>query len=49
MLHKYQITITHQDGSTGRHCGLYADGFAAAIRAIDLFPDALRISARRLP
>lgn len=45
---RYQITITMADGSQGRHHGLYSDGFDAVIHAMDLFPDARRISARRL-
>jgi len=45
----YQIVITLGDGSQGTHAGLYADGFDAVIHAMDLFPSAQRISARRLP
>jgi hypothetical protein len=45
----YLIHITMPDGSHGRHNGLYVDGFDAVIHALDLFPDAKRISARRLP
>ncbi len=36
------------DGSQGQHNGLYSDGFDAVITALDLFPEARRISARRL-
>lgn len=45
----YLIRITMPDGSNGHHHGLYADGFAAVIYALSTFPDAKRISARRLP
>lgn len=48
-MHHYLIKITMPDGSSGQHHGLYADGFAAAIFALENFPDAKRISARRLP
>lgn len=47
-MRSYQITITMPDGSQGQHAGLYCDGFAAVVHAMDLFPDARRISARRL-
>ena len=45
----YLIQITMMDGSQGRHYGLYSDGFEAVIQAMSNFPDAQRISARRLP
>lgn len=45
----YLILITMCDGAQGQHSGLYADGFDAVIYALDTFPDARRISARRLP
>ena len=45
----YLILITMGDGSQGSHNGLYADGFDAVIYALESFPDARRISARRLP
>lgn len=45
----YLILITMPDGSAGQHHGLYADGFDAVIYALEHFPDAHRISARRLP
>lgn len=48
-MRKYEITITMADGSRGRHSGLYADGFDAVIQAIERFPQARRIAARRLP
>ena len=48
-MHVYEVTITMRDGSQGTHSGLYADGFDATIAAIEAFPEALRISARRLP
>jgi hypothetical protein len=44
----YLITTTQADGSQGQHHGLYTDGFDAVIHALDLFPDARRVSARRL-
>lgn len=44
----YLITITMPDGSRGRHSGLYSDGFAAIILALDMFPEARCIAARRL-
>lgn len=44
----YLVSITMADGSTGEHNGLYVDGFAACIYAMEHFPDAKRISARRL-
>lgn len=48
-MHPYLIKVTMPDGSQGQHHGLYADGFDAVISAINHFPDAKRISARRLP
>ena len=45
----YRITITMPDGSQGRHLGIYSDGFNAVIAAMTNFPEAMRISARRLP
>ncbi len=48
-MHAYLILITMGDGSQGSHNGLYADGFDAVIYALESFPDARRISARRLP
>lgn len=47
-MHKYLITIFMHDGSAGRCKGLYADGFDAVLYALESFPDARRISARRL-
>lgn len=44
----YLIKITMTDGSQGRCYGLYSDGFNAVIQAMENFPDAKRISARRL-
>ena len=41
------VQITMPDGSKGRHCGLYPSGFDPVIYALDAFPDAKRISARR--
>lgn len=45
----YLIEITMPDGSQGHHRGTYSDGFVAIIQAMSNFPDAHRISARRLP
>lgn len=47
-MRSYLIQITMADGSQGQHNGLYSDGFEAVIQAITTFPDAKRISARRL-
>ena len=47
-MHAYLILITMADGSQDQHRGLYADGFAAVITAIENFPSAHRVSARRL-
>ncbi len=47
-MHTYLVVITMADGSTGEHNGLYVDGFAACICALENFPDAKRIFARRL-
>jgi hypothetical protein len=44
----YLIQITMPDGSMGRHHGLYPNGFAAVVVALELFPQARRISARRM-
>lgn len=41
------VQITMPDGSKGRHHGLYPSGFDAVIQAMDWFPEARRISARR--
>jgi len=43
----FLICITMRDGSVGRHAGLYSDGCAAIIAALDAFPEAMRISACR--
>jgi len=45
----YSITITMHDGSQGRCLGIFSDGFNAITTTMDHFPDARRISARRLP
>lgn len=45
----YLILITMPDGSQGRHHGLYACGCDAIVFALDYFPDARRISARKAP
>ena len=46
--HAYLTLITMANGSQGHYHGLYADGFAAVITAMETFPAAHRISARRL-
>lgn len=45
---KYLVQITMPDGSRDQHMGIYHDGFDASICAMEMFPDAMRISARRL-
>ncbi len=47
-MRSYHVLITMADGSQGRHCDLYHDGAAAAMRAIELFPDACKIDVLRL-
>lgn len=42
----YLVKIVMRDGSCGLHHGIYVDGFAAVIYALELFPDAKRISAQ---
>lgn len=44
----YEMTITFAGGSQVTYHAFHADGFAAAIDAIDVFQTARRISARRL-
>ncbi|WP_183025939.1 hypothetical protein [Variovorax sp. UMC13] len=44
----FLLRIVMRDGSTGHHHGLYADGFAAVITALENFPEAMRISATRV-
>lgn len=46
-MHAFIVQITMPDGSMGRHHGLYPSGCDAVICALDAFPDACRISARR--
>lgn len=46
-MRSYLVTITMPDGSQGRHQGLYSDGCAAIIYALERFPEAHSISARR--
>ena len=48
-MNKFRIRIVMSDGSAGVHYGLYSDGCAAIIFALDLFPCAKSISAWRLP
>ncbi len=47
-LHLYHVVIVMADGSKGDHQGQYQDGFDAVIYALENFPDARRISARRI-
>ncbi|MCM2340438.1 hypothetical protein [Rhodoferax sp.] len=44
----YRILITQPDGSRCLFFGLYADGFDAVIQTMTTYPDAKRISARRI-
>lgn len=44
----FVVTIRMPDGSAGRHHGLYASGCAAVLVALQAFPAARSISARRL-
>lgn len=44
----YAITITLPDGSQGRLVGIYPSSSDAVIAAMSTFPQATRISARRL-
>ena len=46
--HSWKVTVTLPDGSRGRHYGVYPNGATAILRAMDLFPSAWSISARRL-
>lgn len=48
-MRRFLITIAMPDGSRGRHHGLYANGCTAILHALELFPDARYVSARRLP
>ncbi|MDP2227409.1 MAG: hypothetical protein Q8J78_08025 [Moraxellaceae bacterium] len=45
----YLIKITTPDNFIRHVYGIYSDGFEAVIAAMCNFPDACRISARRLP
>jgi hypothetical protein len=47
-MRSYLVTITMADGSKGEHYGLYPHGVDAVIAALERFPTACRISARRL-
>lgn len=44
----FRIRITMGDGSRGEHFGLYAHGFDAYDKAVDLFPQARSVSVRCL-
>lgn len=45
----YHIAITLACGTRCSHAGLFAHGCDAVCSALDLFPNARRISARKLP
>lgn len=45
MLKDYVVTIVMSDGSQGKHCGAYASGCDAILAALEVFPDARRVSA----
>ena len=47
-MRKFLVTIVMADGSRGQHHGLYRDGCSAAVQALDHFPDAKRVAARRV-
>ena len=47
-MRSYLVTITQKDGTQFSFPGLYADGFDAQIALIGEYPDARRISARRV-
>jgi hypothetical protein len=44
----WRITIVMPDGSRGHHTGIYPDGCSAVLHAMDLFPEAWRVSAKPL-
>lgn len=43
----FLVRIVMPDGSAGEHHGLYRTGFDAVILALEFFPTARRVSARR--
>ena len=45
----YQIIVTMPDGKQNKHIGIFECGVDAAIDAMEKFPEARRISARRMP
>ena len=45
----FLVRIVMPDGSAGEHHGLYPSGCDAVLFALDIFPEARRISARRKP
>ena len=47
-MHKYQVTIRMPDGSLGRCWGLFSSDWNAIDTVMASFPDAKRISARRM-
>ncbi len=47
-MRSYLVTVTMPDGSQGEHHGLYACSIDAVIVALEVFPGALRVSARPL-
>jgi hypothetical protein len=48
-MRSFLVRIVMCDGSAGEHHGFYASGCDAVIFALDIFPNARRISARRKP
>jgi hypothetical protein len=49
MLNKFRVRIVMPDGSSGIHYGLYAHVCDAIVLALSAFPQAMCISAIRLP
>lgn len=47
-MREFLVRITLADGSKGHHCGHYACGCDAVLFALTWFPQAKRISARRV-
>ena len=45
----YQIIVIMPTGARGHYTGIFEDGFAACIQCMEDFPEAKRISVRRLP
>ena len=47
-MYSFRVVVQMRDGSRGRHYGIYPNGCAAIVRAMELFPLAARISAKCL-